>query len=200
MNRSANMNSVSEWKTPRLMAQDDANAELKTEEEIRQEIHAEAFEQGFAEGKARGLEEMSRQTQQFQALLDALGRPFADQNDAIVEHLAQLAGRIAKLLVRRELRTQPESIMALVRDTVTALNSSNQEIAIHLNPQMAAVVRKLTNDDSKEGTWKIIDDPAISQTDCRVHCGDSLIDAGLEARINMIITDALGDERGEQAR
>lgn len=187
---------ISEWKTPQLV---DSNTESenagKSDEELRQENYDRAFEEGYAAGKQQGLEEMSRRTQVVENFLTALARPFDDQNQELADYLAHLSGRIAKALVRRELRTKPETLMALVRDTVAALNANEHEITIHLNPNNAQVIRELINHDGQEQRWRIIDDPMISLNNCKVSCRDSIIDADLDARISMIITQFLGDER-----
>lgn len=187
---------ISEWKTPQLV---DSNTESenagKSDEELRQENYDRAFEEGYAAGKQQGLEEMSRRTQVVETFLTALARPFDDQNQELADYLAHLSGRIAKALVRRELRTKPETLMALVRDTVAALNANEHEITIHLNPNNAQVIRELINHDGQEQRWRIIDDPMISLNNCKVSCRDSIIDADLDARISMIITQFLGDER-----
>lgn len=187
---------ISEWKTPQLV---DSNTESenagKSDEELRQENYDRAFEEGYAAGKQQGLEEMSRRTQVVENFLTALARPFDDQNQELADYLAHLSGRIAKALVRRELRTKPETLMALVRDTVAALNANEHEITIHLNPNNAQVIRELINHDGQEQRWRIIDDPMISLNNCKISCRDSIIDADLDARISMIITQFLGDER-----
>lgn len=187
---------ISEWKTPQLVdSNTDSDNAGKTDEELRQENYDRAFEEGYAAGKQQGLEEMARRVQVVENFLGALARPFDDQNQELADYLAHLAGRIAKSLVRRELRTKPETLMALVRDTVAALNANEQEITIHLNPNNAQVIRELINHDGQEQSWRLLDDPMISLNNCKVSCRDSLIDADLDARISMIITQFLGDER-----
>mgnify|MGYP003700501775 CR=1 FL=1 len=187
---------ISTWKTPQLNGAAAAAPEPeKSDEELRQEAYEKACKQGYEAGKQQGLEEISRRLQVLENFITSLSHPFADQNEELVEYLAQLSGRIAKSLVRRELRTTPETLMALVRDTVAALNAVEQEITIHLNPNNAKVIRELINDTGREQSWQIVDDPMISLNNCKVRCRDSIIDADLDARISMIITQFLGDER-----
>lgn len=166
-----------------------------SEEEHRQQAFDQAYNEGYAAGKEQGLLELEQRKQVLENFLSALARPFDDQSEEIAEYLAQLAGRIAKGLVRRELRDNPETLLAMVRDTVSALNSSEHEITIHLNPNNAPVIRDLIHDDSKEQRWRIIDDPMISNNNCKVSCVNSVIDADLDQRISMIITQFVGDER-----
>lgn len=192
--------SISRWETPRLIDGNDNKADAapsKTEEEIRKAAYAESQRMGYQAGMEKAENEIQSRLDTFDAFIKALTEPFNDQNHQLAEHLAALAGKIAKSLVRRELRTEPEAIMVLVRDTVTALNTSKQEINIHLNPKNARIIRDIINIDTQEKSWNIIDDPLVAPSDCKVSAHDSLIDADLEARINIIITQFLGDERSE---
>lgn len=181
-----------------------SNAEVdeppQSEEDIRLGAYKEGHEQGYQAGLEQGAAEMKQQLDVVNSYIDALARPFNEQSQQLAETIAKLAGKIAKSLVRRELRTEPETIMALIREAVTALNTSAQEINIHLNPENARIIRKIINIDSQEQSWNIIDDPLISRSDCKVSSQDSLIDADLQTRIDLIITRFLGDERNENRK
>lgn len=190
--------SISKWETPRLISTDSGGKDLpRSEEELKQAAHREGLKQGYQAGLKQGAEEMKQRLGIIDTYIRSLSKPFNDQNFQLAETLAALAGKIAKSLVRRELRTEPETIMALVRDTVAALNTSSLKIDIHLSPDNARIIRKIINVDSREQSWNIVDDPLISRTDCKVSSGDSIIDTNLQARIDLIITQFLGDERSE---
>ena len=188
---------VCEWKTP-LLGEHDSKTDRNTglsEEQLRQQAFDQAYSEGYAAGKEQGLQEIAQRKQIVEDFLTALSRPFDEQSEEMAEYLAQLAGRIAKMLVRRELRTSPETLMAIVRDTISTLNSTEHEINVHLNPKNASVIREMILDDNTEQSWRIIDDPMISLNNCKVSCRNSVIDADLDQRISMIITQFLGDER-----
>ena len=193
----SNTDTISKWETPCLISNEEAEEQPPSEEELKLEAYEEAREQGYQAGFEQGAAEMQQQLDVVNSYIDALSRPFNEQSHQLAETIAKLAGKIAKSLVRRELRTEPETIMALIREAVTALNTSAQEINIHLNPENARIIRKIINIDSEEQSWKIIDDPLISRSDCKVSSQDSLIDADLQTRIDLIITRFLGDERNE---
>ena len=193
-----NTDSISKWETPRLT--DTASTEEappRSEEELKQAAYSEGLKQGYQAGLKQGAQEMKQRLAIIDTYIASLSQPFAEQNTQLAETLAVLAGKIAKRLVRRELRTEPETIMALVRDTVTALNTTSQKIDIHLSPDNARIIRRIIDVDSHEQSWNIVDDPLISRTDCKVSSGDSIIDTDLQTRIDLIITQFLGDERSE---
>jgi len=168
-----------------------------SDEESRLTAYKEGHEQGYQAGLKQGTQEIAQRLRIIDDFISSLSQPFDDQSHQLAEDIAMLAGKIAKSLVRRELRTEPKTIMALVRDTITALNASNQSVNIHLNPEIARIIRKIVNTDLQEQSWNIIEDPLVAHSDCKVSSQDSLIDADLQARISLIITQFLGDERSE---
>ena len=178
----------------------DGDAEPQTAEDIKEQAYETGFQQGYNEGLEKGTAELEDRIGLLNSYLNALSRPFNEQNHQLAEYLAQLSGKIAKSIVRRELRTEPESIMALIRDSVNALSSGVRKVNIHLNPENAKLIRTLINTDSEEQSWNIIDDPMISRSNCKVSCDDSIVDADIETRINLIITQVLGDERNESRK
>lgn len=192
---------ISKWETPRFANGDgSATEDSKNVEQVRLQIFKESKRLGYQAGLEQAAAETKTKLAAVDSFLSALSQPFNDQNQQLAEQLGLLAGKIAKSLVRRELRTEPESIMALVRDTVAALNTNVHRVNIHLHPENAKLIRSLLNTDSDEEGWKIIDDPLVSHSDCKVSSRDSLIDADLETRINLIITQFLGDERSEKRK
>lgn len=194
----ATADKISKWKTPCLDSIHSVDQELPlSEEELKQAAHREGLEQGYQAGLKQGAQEMKQRLGIMDTYIRSLSQPFDDQNLQLAESIAVLAGKIAKSLVRRELRTEPETIMALVRETVTALNTTSQNIDIHLSPDNARIIRRIIDVDSQEQSWNIVDDPLISRTDCKVSSGDSIIDTDLQTRIDLIITQFLGDERSE---
>lgn len=187
---------ISRWETPLL-------AEKETEEqpevEDLDELRQKAFDQGYNDGYKNGIDqaedEVRSRFETLAQLLDAVSKPLSDLDQQVVENLAQMSGRIARQLVKRELRTEPETIMALVRDTVAILNGSSEKIRIHLHPDDAQVIYNLTHSATERNRWDIVEDPLITHGDCKVASLDSIVTGEIQARINTIIMQCLGDER-----
>ncbi|MDY6982145.1 MAG: FliH/SctL family protein [Pseudomonadota bacterium] len=193
----AGLNDIKHWETPRL---GEANVSPQDEARDLEALRKEAQAQGFAEGHSKGLlqaqAEMNRRLQTLDMVLNALAKPYEDINQQAIDSLAKLSGKIARCLVKRELRTEPEAIIALVRDTVAILNSSAEKLNVFLNPEDAQLIQTITRTSAEKSRWKIIDDPLIPRGDCRVTSRDATVDGSLMARINTIITQFQGDERG----
>lgn len=169
-------------------------------------IEREAWEQGRAEGREVGLaaareearattEELEQRVQQVQQILDFMTRPLMDLDQQVQRQLVQLAGAIARHLVRRELKTQPDEIVAVVRETVALLPVGARQVRVYLHPQDAELVRSRLAAGSGERAWNLVEDPMLTRGGCRVSSDSSSIDATLEQRLGAVIATMLGDER-----
>lgn len=169
-------------------------------------IEREAWQQGHAEGREAGLAavreearataaELEQRVQQLQSILDFMTRPLMDLDQQVQRQLVQLAGAIARHLVRRELKTQPDEIVAVVRETVALLPVGARQVRVFLHPQDAELVRSRLAAGSGERAWSLVEDPMLARGGCRVSSDSSSIDATLEQRLGAAIATVLGDER-----
>jgi flagellar assembly protein FliH len=169
-------------------------------------LEREAWEHGFEEGRRSGtaaaraeqqvaIAEQQAQGERLGAILDLLANPLSEVNDCVHQQLAALAGAIARQLVRRELRAQPEQIIAVIRETLALLPANAREVRIVLHPDDAALVRTRLVEPNAERAWTLIEDPVVGRGGCRVNSEDSFIDAQVESRLGAAIAAALGDER-----
>lgn len=192
----ANANIISRWETP-LLAEKEHTEEPQAEDLdlLRQTAFDQGYMDGYKAGTDQAEEEVSSQFQTLSQLLQAVSKPLSDLDQQVLEYLAQLAGRIARQLVKRELRTDPDTIMALVRDTVAILNGTSEKIRIHLHPNDAKVINNLMQSATEKNRWDIIEDPLVAHGDCKAGSLDSIVSGDIQTRISAIIMQCLGDER-----
>jgi len=171
-------------------------------EALEQKTYQEAHAAGYAAGmKAARTEMQSRlaqltaQVERVAAVLDQLARPLEQLDQEVGQQLAGLSLTIAKQLVRRELKTEPAQVIAIIRETVELLPASARDVRVHLHPEDAAVVRERLAAPSAERAWNIVEDPVLNRGGCRVMTDTTQIDARLETRINSIASSLLGEER-----
>jgi flagellar assembly protein FliH len=98
-------------------------------------------------------------------------------------------------LIRREVKLQPEQIMAAVRDSVGLLPMSARDVRIHLHPADAALLREHMVEPASGRAWTVLEDPVITRGGCRISSENSSIDATIETRIGAAVAAALGEER-----
>jgi flagellar assembly protein FliH len=173
-------------------------------------IEREAWERGFSLGREAGiaavqqeqqrlLGDLRQRVQRLDGILECMSKPLQEMDAVVQEQLAALAGAIARALIRRELKTQPGQIVAVIRDTVALLPASAREVRVHLHPEDAALVRGSLAETTMDRAWAIAEDPVLSRGGCRVTSDNSSIDARVEARLGSAIAAALGDERQSAA-
>jgi flagellar assembly protein FliH len=169
-------------------------------------LEREAWEKGFAAGREAGiaavrqeeqagLADLERRVHQLISILDFMSKPMADLDDQVQRQLVLLAGAIARQVVRRELKINPDQIIGAIRETVSLLPLTARDVRVHLHPEDAKLVRMRLSEATSERAWTITEDPILTQGGCRVTSEDSTIDAQVEQRIGAAIAAVLGDER-----
>jgi flagellar assembly protein FliH len=170
-------------------------------------LEREAWDRGYATGREAGtaaalaeqqhlVEQLRERVTRLDANLALLAQPLADLDETMHQQLATLAGAVARQLVRRELRVQPDQIVAVIRETLALLPAAAREVRVHLHPEDAALVRERLSEPNTERAWSLLEDPVISRGGCRITSENSTIDAQVETRLGAAIAALLGDERG----
>jgi flagellar assembly protein FliH len=181
----------------------------KTVAEI-EEVERRAYEEAFAQGREAGYqagiaaaraetqqqsEKLTSQVARLDAMFKLLNSPLEQMNAEVEQQLLSLATLIARHVVRRELKTDPAQVIAVIRETVALLPASARDVRVHLHPEDAAVVRERLAATTADRAWTIIEDPVLTRGGCKVTTDTALIDARVEKRLNEVIAAVLGDER-----
>ena len=155
----------------------------------------EGFDQGREQGFEQGRSDLQQRLDEFRNLIDLLSEPLKDLDEQVEEELAGLAAAIARQLVRRELKTEHDQIIAVIRESIQALPAYARKIEISLHPEDAEFVRSTLRVDDAKPRWKLLEDPLLTRGGCRVETETSRIDATVESRLNQVIATVLGGER-----
>lgn len=173
---------------------------LESEDRVTLDAYSEGHRQGYDDGLKQAQREVNDRLALLDNCLDALSAPFNIQNLQLSNYIAEISGKMAECLVRRELTIDPELIMTFVKEAVSAINSNTQEVNVHLHPLCARLIREKINNDSQEKNWTIIDDPLVGINDCKVSNENSLVDAALDTRVSLIISQILDDALNEKTK
>jgi len=201
-------------KSSKILSQDEANAaeawqipdvggaggssSLLTAERlalIEEEARKEGFDQGRKEGLAAGKKMIDTRLEVLDQLIRGMEQPLQQIDDLVEKDLVDLAFTIARQLIRREMNTQPDQIIAVVREALGVLPTGARGIQAFLNPADAKLVRELMVMADHEQSWTLVEDPAMTRGGCRVQTEQSRVDSSVEARLNAVIANVLGDER-----
>ncbi len=175
----------------------------KGNQEGYREGYDKGFQQGYREGREQGekegLEEAKRSLDaeigHIGEVLKQLSEPLSDLDEEVERELVDLAMAVARQLVRRELKTDPGQIVAVVRDALSLLPVSQRTATLTMHPEDAELVRSALRLDEASVPWKIVEEPLISRGGCKVETEVSRIDATVESRLAAVIATALGGER-----
>lgn len=182
------------WEPPVMGEAHAACIGVPTARQIEQ-LQQQAREEGFAQGRAEALAAVR---EPLEALLRALAEPLKDLDEAAERELLALVMAVARMVVRRELRTDPGEIVGCVREALAALPAAARRVRVHLHPQDAELVRSaLRLEEGREGEhgFSLVEDATLTRGGCRVTTETSQIDATLETRLAAIAARLLGGER-----
>lgn len=170
-------------------------AHREKQEKIRQQSYEKSYAKGYMEGLSQGKKELREQYGNLQSLMAALVMPLPNVDDQVVEELVQLCMAVVKHMVRRELKTSPDEVVAVVREALSLLPVAASELTLELHPDDAKLIRTTLTQTEAESGWRIIEDPSLTRGGCRVQTSTSRIDATVEKRINDVIAKVMGGDR-----
>lgn len=155
----------------------------------------EGREQGFTRGYQEGEDRLNKKIQLLEGILNMLAEPLEKLDEEVEKNIIALTLQVARHLVRRELKSDPGEIVAVVREGLSALPVSSRTPKIFLHPEDAELVRNILSLGDEERTWRIEEDLMMTRGDCRIETDSSFIDASVDARLSAIAANLLGGER-----
>ncbi len=162
----------------------------------------EGYEQGFVEGSKKGYEDnvhlIQNRTAQLIRLLESLTTPFKRLDETVEKELVKLAIALAKQVIRREIDTDPEYVLSIVKEAVNALPSAAQKVVISLHPDDAELVRFTLDLEHSSSQWIFVENDSIQRGGCKVETDVSQIDATIERRLDAVLLDLFGYEPDEE--
>jgi flagellar assembly protein FliH len=168
-------------------------------EELQHEAREEGFQQGRREGLEAGKKDIKARVHELEALMQTLAKPLEQLDAQVEQELVQLALAVARQLIRRELKTEPGQVLAVVREAMASLPIAARNVRLHMHPEDAALVRESLSLGDNERGWTIVEDPALTRGGCKVSSDTSQIDASIERRLHTVIANILGGERESDA-
>lgn len=168
-------------------------------EAIRKQAYKEGFEHGLQDGKQQFKTQSDALKEKLINVINKLQSPLKKVDKEVEAQLLQLCVLIAKQVIRRELKQEPEQIAAVIRECLKILPASNTRPKIKLHPDDHACVKEIypnIETDENQG-WQIIEDSSISPGGCIVDTESSHIDATIESRLSQIAAELIGGSRDD---
>ena len=175
---------------PRVL-QVESEGSQPSPKELREQAQSEGYAQGYAEGLEAGQKESEIQAtakiSQLQSLVDALDRPFNQQELKVSEYLLSLVSAVCSSILRRELSTDAERIRETLDRALELLSGERGQVTLLLHPDDMAAVTDAWSDDL--GELRVESTPNVIRGGCRIQRNDSLVDASIETQLRNIIIE-----------
>ncbi|MCH2130386.1 MAG: flagellar assembly protein FliH [Pirellulaceae bacterium] len=114
--------------------------------------------------------------------------------------LVQLATAIASRVIRREVQLQPQITKDWITESLQLL-TSQRSLTVRLHPEdhaaLQAEVETLATQLRGLASTEIVSDPNISRGGCRVDAESGSVDQQIEAQLQRIEQELIGDEGGK---
>jgi flagellar assembly protein FliH len=157
--------------------------------QARAEGYEAGYQAGFTIGKrngyAEGQGEAKAEAARIGQAADNLDQALREFDQQVADELLALAVEIARQVVRKEIATQPDMILAVVNEALSYL--PHQHAAIHLNPGDATLIRSYLGDMLTHSGHRILEEPGMKPGDCLLESGGSQIDATTATRWRRVI-------------
>jgi flagellar assembly protein FliH len=157
------------------------------EAEGRREGWAKGHAEGHAEGLAAGLAGASAHAEQLRALAASLPAALRSAESELSEAILALALDVARQVVHRTLRTEPEWVLALVQDLLHAEPALQGEPRLLLHPDDVALVKNSLGGELQAAGWQLRADDTLARGSCRVRSASGEMDATLETRWKRVV-------------
>ncbi|MEJ2592272.1 MAG: flagellar assembly protein FliH [Candidatus Thiodiazotropha sp.] len=175
-------------------------------------LQKEAYEEGYGKGRQEGFEfghkeglEQARQTlqrytDQFERLLSTFEHPLRELDNQVERELLSLVIAIVRQLVRREVKSDPNLIIGVVREALSILPVNSRNVRLMVHPEDAELIRDIYALGDTEVGWKLVEDPVVNRGGCKVVTDTSQIDATLDSRLASLIAPLLAGARAVDER
>jgi flagellar assembly protein FliH len=201
---SEEVDTVSQWKfgvvgDPKLaaIAAPELAAEIEPDEPVEARLARawdEGYTAGFAQGEAQATQEGERRLDDFvqnqgveaaqhlAALVIGLDARLKQAEQDIAQQVLALACDLARQVVRRELATDPQALLPVVREALGMLVMDGKPAAVKLHAADLALLQAPLRAEFAAPSVHFMADAAIARGDCLVESGGTVIDGSLSRR------------------
>lgn len=153
-----------------------------------------AAEEGYAAGYRDGQAAAKQVERRLGELLASTERSLALMEERLAGDLVNLATDLAREVLRVELRSNRESLVAVAGEALALLSQEATAVRVLANPSDAGLLRTRLADDLARGRWTLTEDPRIEPGGVRVLSSTGNVDATLGTRWRRVLA-TLGQDQ-----
>jgi flagellar assembly protein FliH len=152
--------------------------------------HKEGLEQGEQQGFEAGKAEADALVMRFSSIVEQFEKPLTVLDQEIESELLNLVLALTKAVIINEVKTNPEHILAALRQGINALPIKEQQIKIRVNQEDADLISQFYSQDQLDkNRWQLDVDPVLSSGDCIIDSVRSSVDLSVEERMSQVLED-----------
>jgi flagellar assembly protein FliH len=172
-------------------------ARIDGEAEGRAAGLAEGRKVGHTEGLATGLAAASVHAERLRALAQSLPDALRRAEEELSQAVLALALDVARQVVHRTLKAEPEWVLPVVRDLINTEPALRGEPRLLLNPDDVALVKNSLGNEIEAAGWQVRADDTIARGGCRVQSATGELDGTLGTRWKRVTSALQGDADGQ---
>lgn len=155
---------------------------LEDLERIQEDAHKEGYAAGYEEGSTKGHLEAS----ELHKLIQSLDRALNSLDQEIAQEIQALAIELARQVVRNSLLTDPEVILAVVREALLQLPHASTVIKVH--PEDAELLKRYLSEHYENIEHRVVEDPRIKRGGCLIESSEgATLDAQVQTRWRRVV-------------
>ena len=163
------------------------NSNLLTQQQI-DSIVEQAREEGYQTGFKSGKHDLEAHLQTIEDMIERLNQPMLLLTDTVEQALVTLVKAIARNVIHREIQTNPEHILKVVKGAKNLLPVVNEDITLIIHPEdFALLPEKIIK------KWQIEEDSSIERGGCYLETKTSRIHATLQSQIDHVFNQVFGE-------
>lgn len=165
-------------------AQAASDDEVRSDGEMVADSASTPFDDGFEAGARGARESLGADMQTLIAAFVAERERWRAERESEVMMMAQA---LAEAILRRELIDDPEQLARLVAQALKQFDVGESRVVVQLHPLDLAALDALNRLDVDAD---LVADETLQRGDCRLRCGDGLIQAGVTDRLAALLSEA----------
>ena len=164
---------------------DDRNLISRAQEEAVQ-IKEAAYQEGYNLGLENAQKDLVALKSNIGAFLSAEKKVF----EAIAPDIIEISLEIAKKIIKHEVQTDPQIVIDTVMDVLKNIPKNEPKITLKVNPAQAQYVKDTLPEQltllGVESKLNIVADDNITEGSCVVQTNNGVVDASIDAQIDII--------------
>ena len=168
-------------------------------EQISKQAYEEGYQKGLQAGHKDGSDSLNDKLLQIDTVLASLSSKSKEFDEKITLQLVEMTTLIAKHVIRQELNSSPEMILAIVQQVLSMMPVAVDNMVLKLHPSDATLLKESFEiEDMDDFAWKLFEDPTIQRGGCILSSDSSQINAQLDQRIETVVNKLIGSSKSDE--